>query len=437
MELNWFRVIFYIDNLHMSKPIVQCLRTDPGHVIAPVIACLFNRAELAAMNEPVKFVSEWIVRGRKLKDGQEFSPTLPYRTFNKESEFGKMEQRSGRVTFPNLHSGQVKLLLNEIEFLAWAQRVLGQQCLKKYTVIYVGAADGKHIRNLHMMFPESTFDLYDSRDFDPDLVEYAKTHRITFFQRYFTKEDAHEYRQKDVIFMCDMRATDHFAINEQTNMTRKDDDHYMQKEWVEIMKCPLAMLKFAPTYGDHQFPYLDGPIRTQPYMPVKSSESRLIVIRGGSSLQPLSNMGESFPPSKSGYPERVFDTKEFEDIGYYYNCVTRSHFLEDPTWSIVIDGKRYVLRPGPEVNYDAIRFFMPGLMRIDEWRGIEICIAYLLTRMASADSEGLPGCAFDEFRGVKINVNELINSAITLMGKIYEDILPDPQVRYKKRIGRD
>src|SRR5271170_7957656 len=80
--------------------------------------------------------------------------TVPF-TRTVDQDCRKLQYRKRRGEWkPQLHWGQRKLLLNEIEFLT----VYGD---RSDTIIYIGAADGLHLEYLSKLFPNHNFILYD------------------------------------------------------------------------------------------------------------------------------------------------------------------------------------------------------------------------------------------------------------------------------------
>ena len=101
----------------------------------------------------------------------------------------------------NLHWGQLKLMLTEIEYLT----IVMKQYKDKRPIyfVYAGAAPGHHIKFLSDMFDKVHFELYDPNKFVVKNDAMIKTH-----VEYFTDDVArHWAKQKDkfVIFCSDIR----------------------------------------------------------------------------------------------------------------------------------------------------------------------------------------------------------------------------------------
>jgi len=69
-------------------------------------------------------------------------------------------------------------------------------------VLYVGAADGKHIGIYSKLFPKMKFILYDPRPF---MIKPSKT--IEIHQDFFTDDDCKKYKGIDA-FISDIRTMD-------------------------------------------------------------------------------------------------------------------------------------------------------------------------------------------------------------------------------------
>jgi len=113
---------------------------------------------------------------------------LPYR--RRENDF--------KLT---LHLGQRKLLLNEILFLTNYGHLSNK-------IVYAGAAPGIHIRYLSSLFPDHTFELWDSSPFD-DSLNYHKLQgenkKIKIYNEYFADDSAKKYKDENILFWSDIR----------------------------------------------------------------------------------------------------------------------------------------------------------------------------------------------------------------------------------------
>lgn len=176
---------------------------------------------------------------------------------------------------PNLHWGQLKLLLTEIEFLTIV--------LKEYKgalpiyFVYAGAAPGDHIWYLQTLFPDIYFELYDPNDFVVKDNAKLKTH-----VQFFTNKDAEYWASRNdvfLVFCSDIRTEPATSENIVSNMN-------MQLKWWQIMNPVMSMFKFRLPWEEGKTTYLEGDIYIQPFPGPTSTETRLIVKK----MQNLSNM---------------------------------------------------------------------------------------------------------------------------------------------------
>lgn len=167
-----------------------------------------------------------------------------------------------------MHLGQLKLFYSELMFLS------------KYAepgdrVLYVGAASGYHTSKLAQLFPTITFDLWDPGEFDIESQP-----NITIYNRFFSDEDAEDYKSTPrLLFICDIRTV---AFRDYVNAQDREgmdnlvtDDMDSQMRWARIMNPVFAYLKFRLPYDVASMPYLTGTIFFQPYAPL-STECRLL-----------------------------------------------------------------------------------------------------------------------------------------------------------------
>jgi hypothetical protein len=180
----------------------------------------------------------------------------------------------------NFHSGQKKLYLSEMYFLT---KIIDKGLVRPNTiVIYVGAGPGHHLIKLISLFPQFTYHLYDNV-FDSEL---QKIPNVKLFLRFFTAEDCAFYKDKNVIFISDIRNPIIGNIdtrNEDKNVKEQNtiiiSDQSLQEIWVRTISPYASSLKFRLPWVKNQmeYKYLDGEIFLQPYKPKNSSESRLFV----------------------------------------------------------------------------------------------------------------------------------------------------------------
>lgn len=239
-------------------------------------------------------------------------------------------ERLGRKPW-NLHWGQRKLLLSEIEFLT---RYLDLTKTPQPLVVYAGAAPGIHIPFLASLFPEVTFHLWDPSPFRVTESAQIVTHQNLFTREVIAENYSHPDVARNTYFISDIRTGDFEGhkrrlfydkgfvprdeagyvypryedlpynarvdyvdwktrepaspllverITEEAKETFEGDvtrDLQMQKEWVTQMKPFQAMLKFRlpyPTASTPQyFPYFRGTVYYQAWNRSSSQETRLV-----------------------------------------------------------------------------------------------------------------------------------------------------------------
>jgi len=176
------------------------------------------------------------------------------------------------------HWGQRKLLMSEILFFS---KILNYKDEER-TVVYIGAATGTHIILLTSMFPNLKFDLYDPNDFDNVL---RGNKNINIYQQFFTHKEAEKYKDKNVIFISDIRTIpEGFRQKEGVYVDAMEEtmkNQEAQKQYIQIMNPYFSMLKFKCPYPEEgkskYYKYLKGIVYKQVWAPVISAESRLII----------------------------------------------------------------------------------------------------------------------------------------------------------------
>ncbi len=200
----------------------------------------------------------------------------------------------------SLHWGQRKLLISEIEFLNMFYANGPHD--KDVYLIYAGAAPGTHFIILAQFFPRVNFILYDPREFDPALIDFAKTAKITIRQQYFTDTDARQLSELDgtILFVSDIRTANTGTMPQLEIERHVVADHAMQRGWYHILKPEMAMLKFRLPWDDGTTRYIDGDIYFQCYAPLSSTETRLLI---------------------KGYTtsEKLYDNRKYEEQLFYFN----------------------------------------------------------------------------------------------------------------------
>lgn len=224
------------------------------------------------------------------------SNTLPYkRRFN---EFKRQ-----------LHWGQLKLFLTEVEFLTLILNNYKKSNNKSdIYFVYAGAAPGHHIYYLQTLFPTIHFELYDPNEFVVRDNEMLKTH-----VQFFTDDDAKYWsNRKDIYltFCTDIRTEPATNENVARNMV-------MQMEWWKIMNPELSMFKFRLPWTNEKTKDPEGDIYIQPYPGPTSSETRLIVKANAKIID--------------------YDNKQYEDACFYHNVIGRNKYYNTKLGKLSIE----------------------------------------------------------------------------------------------------
>lgn len=251
-------------------------------------------------------------------------------------------RRTGEPT-RQLHWGQRKLLLSEVEFLTLHGDASD-------TVVYAGAADGLHQMLLAgELFPNHKFILYDPREFAPALENvHTRPPNVTLKHQYFTSADAAAWactvdstdgaystagervrvKGAGVLFISDIRRTPEGwkdAAVDETNAADLEqefsalvaEDMAFQQDWHIAMRPAWSMLKMRLPYTAGQTEYLDGQVYTQVWAPSSSTEARLV----------CKGVGDR---ANVRAPMRIYDNTEYEQIFYRFNLCTRWQPFELP-----------------------------------------------------------------------------------------------------------
>ena len=221
----------------------------------------------------------------------------------------KTEKYSRRTTDIKtvIHWGQRKLLLTEIEFITMflTEQMHKIPKEKVITVVYAGAAPGNHILYLSKLFPFVKYVLYDPRPFSKNL---KRNNMISTYEQYFTEETAHEWEaakhpDKVILLISDIRTGEPESQTSDMVEERVLIDHEWQKNWYDIIQPELSMFKFRLPWVEGETNYLDGDIFIQPYPPLTSTETRLIIRK---------NAGM-----------KNYNNKSYEERLYYFNKYMR------------------------------------------------------------------------------------------------------------------
>jgi hypothetical protein len=188
----------------------------------------------------------------------------------------------------NKHMGQLKLLISEIDFLT-------DYAEDGFTIVYAGAADGRHIPVVDSMFKclNLRWELYDPSPFHREVNTWSSMfkRRVTLYNDIFRDGDAAKYAgREDVLFLSDIRTNEPkrgsaaHADGKEGRRNAPDDDNVMHNEmmqlkWVQTMQPVACCLKFRGKfeYGKGEtFEYIDGELRMQAWPPPNSTELRLV-----------------------------------------------------------------------------------------------------------------------------------------------------------------
>jgi hypothetical protein len=186
---------------------------------------------------------------------------IPYK-FNFEPTIPKLKSV--------VHWGQLKMLLITLIFLI---RHINPDD-KEVHIIYPGSARGDNILILCEMFPNTRWYLIDPLHFHPKLKSHSQIMEIK--NEYFTDETAKYYAKKfadrkhPLLLLSDIRvSTDDKSVieNQESNVT-----------WHNIIGPDYSYFKFrCPYEGDKIYSYYEGKIFIQPFAPISSTESRILL----------------------------------------------------------------------------------------------------------------------------------------------------------------
>ena len=187
----------------------------------------------------------------------------------------------------NMHFGQRKLLMSEIQLLT--EYYASDNSKADPVVVYVGAAPGSHLITLSRLFPRVRFILYDAARFDQRLLENTEVFKIR--KEFFTEDSCQdilaEVSRDRLLFVSDIRKSavanglpghkgDLSSAFEQGVM----EDMITQQNWVLNMKPRFSLLKFRMPYNlqcEDKISFLDGRLLYGVWAKPTSGETRLLV----------------------------------------------------------------------------------------------------------------------------------------------------------------
>jgi len=235
------------------------------------------------------------------------------------------------------HWGQLKLHINEVEFLALCLRVYPLDTIRAAKVVYAGSARGTHIICLSRMFPMFSFHLWDPSRYDNQLIKYGGEYpeRIQIFNKLFDEKAAASYRMTKVFFISDVRRS---AVSKEDSKVGAliDEDHQLQRMWVDTIQPLATMLKFNPPRPDHYdkpYEYYAGINTLQPFGPNKSTESRLIFFNPSIKPYDLDVYDKQFMHLNTRMrnltlPIDEFNTVQWIENGVYKKAAASISFIE-------------------------------------------------------------------------------------------------------------
>jgi len=200
------------------------------------------------------------------------------------------------VSKPQLHWGQLKLFISEVQLLVEALKLHHGD--KKIVFVYAGSAPGDHIPFLRRMFPMIEYHLYDPNPFIA-----GASPGIFLYNEFFTDEVSAYWTEKAkkenlfLIFCSDVRREPATAANVAKDMET-------QKIWWNIIQPDIAMFKFRLPWVPGKTKYLEGQILTQVYPGKTSTETRLLVSKDAKEIE--------------------YDHNEYNERCYYHNRFGRT-----------------------------------------------------------------------------------------------------------------
>lgn len=225
---------------------------------------------------------------------------------------------SSFVPQTNVHIGQRKLLLSEIQLLT--------KWYKKYSVhpivLYVGAAPGTHLLTLSSMFPSAYFVLYDGARFDQALYRYPNIFELHGGRDGFVDtQTIHKIKERfknfdNLILISDIRLGSEDRNAFETGVT---EDMRSQLDWMKILKPKMSLLKFRMSYHmkhGEKLKYNKGTLLYQVWPKGTSGEARL--------LAEQQDVGKIVD----------YDFKEYEETMFFHNKYERPFCFSDIPQSI-------------------------------------------------------------------------------------------------------
>ena len=211
----------------------------------------------------------------------------------------------------NVHIGQRKLLISEIQLLNEYYKNYAQNTNKQPLVVYIGSAPGSHLIYLHKLFPKMKFRLYDGAEFDKKLKNIKQFEIYEGEDGYITIEKIHKLKETedfniyDILFISDIRLSADNIDDFEENVL---NDLKLQQEFIKVFNPLLSLLKFKVPYnlkkGD-KFKYNKGTLLYGIWPPSKSTETRLLIKHNENNI------------------EDEYDAYNYESTLFYHNKFKR------------------------------------------------------------------------------------------------------------------
>lgn len=206
----------------------------------------------------------------------------------------------------NVHWGQRKLLLSEIQFLT---DYGAEDYSDSPIILYVGSAPGTHLISLINLFPDYEYHLYDPREFDSNLHSIPQIK--SFNNMFFSDDEASKWSEVDrpIYFISDIRTADYLTMSKLEFEDAVIEDLERQSNWVKIIQPIESLLKFrlpfTDLYSEETIKYLNGKVFVQVWAPRGSSETRLV---------PDNDLNET-----------EWNIEQYDDQGFYFTSMIREH----------------------------------------------------------------------------------------------------------------
>lgn len=229
------------------------------------------------------------------------------------------EKKAKELIGKNLHYGQLKLLLSELELF------LMPKTEKITHVIYAGAAPGTHIYLLAKFLPKIKWLLYDPRNvFSPML---KKCKNVKTYVQYFTEVDAEKLKEKldqkktKIALISDIRNNNIGKAKQDKNLGKQQEivyeDMMLQEQYYKILKPHATLFKFRLNWRAGQTTYYRGKLFYPIYGKHATTEFRLFL--DGPNCRKMK-----------------YDNKKYEEQCFYFNYCIRNQTQWDKKSSNIL-----------------------------------------------------------------------------------------------------